>query len=125
MSKSKHCLWLVQTANDTPLAVDVIMPSLSYQIITLPVCILIAVNLHMHYYYVCTVSPGFVVDPPRDPGSGILWARRRRPGKGKALTGGGGVRWSSEVNITRAEVTQCSKCGQTKPEVRGISLERD
>jgi palmitoyltransferase len=101
------------------------MPGLSYQIITLPICILIAVNLHMHYYYVCTVNPGFVEDPPRDAGTSILWARRTKPGKGKALTGGGGVRWSSAVNITRAEVTQCTKCGQSKPEVRGFSSGHD
>ncbi|RDB29669.1 hypothetical protein Hypma_014965 [Hypsizygus marmoreus] len=30
---------------------DVIMPTLSYPIISLPVCVLIALNLLMHYFY--------------------------------------------------------------------------
>ncbi|KAF8072281.1 DHHC palmitoyltransferase-domain-containing protein [Lyophyllum atratum] len=93
---------------------DVIMPSLSYPIITLPICLLITFNLFMHYFYVCTVKPGFVDDPPAEPGRNILWARRSKPPKGKALMGG--ARWSSVLNVTRAETTQCSKCGQTKPE---------
>ncbi|KAF5374532.1 hypothetical protein D9615_009074 [Tricholomella constricta] len=93
---------------------DVIMPSLSYPVITLPACLLIALNMFMHYFYVCTVKPGFVDDPPPEPGRNILWARRSRPPKGRAMSGR--VRWSSVLNVTRAETTQCSKCGQTKPE---------
>lgn len=91
------------------------MPNLSFQIITLPVCSIIALNLFMHYFYVCTVRPGFVDEPPAEPTHNILWAKRSRPRKGTALTGR--VKWSSVVNITRAETTQCSKCGQMKPEV--------
>ncbi|KNZ75818.1 putative palmitoyltransferase ZDHHC16 [Termitomyces sp. J132] len=93
---------------------DVIMPSLSFQIVTLPVCLMIALNLFMHYFYVCTVRPGFVDEPPAEPGHNMLWAKMSRPRKGKALMGR--VKWSSIVNVTPAETTQCSKCGQTKPE---------
>lgn len=101
------------TKNDTSLrsSVDVIAPSLPYPIISLPVCLMIVLNLFMHYFYVCTVPPGFGEDLPQEPGSGILWARRKRRGPTA------GVRWSPEVNVTKAEVTQCSKCGQIKPEV--------
>lgn len=89
---------------------DVIAPDLSYPTISIPICVLITLNLLMHYFYVCTVPPGFAEDPSRELESGVLWARR----KDRGLTGG--VRWSPVVNITKAEVTQCSKCGQTKPE---------
>ncbi|GLB45772.1 putative DHHC palmitoyltransferase family protein, partial [Lyophyllum shimeji] len=73
-----------------------------------------ALNLFAHYFYVCTVRPGFVDEPPAEPRRSILWARRSRLAKGRALTGG--VRWSSVLHVTRAETTQCGKCGQTKPE---------
>ncbi|THH19200.1 hypothetical protein EW146_g1916 [Bondarzewia mesenterica] len=58
-----------------------------------------------HYYLVCTVSPGFVDDPPLVQGHGITWAKRIDP------TPVSGVHWSTELNITRAEVTKCRKCG--------------
>ncbi|KAF9457954.1 DHHC palmitoyltransferase-domain-containing protein [Collybia nuda] len=103
---------------------EVISPTLACKPLTLPLCVLIAANLHAHYYYVCTVPPGFVEDPPREGGGGLLWARKRGNGngggRGRVLTGGrgggGGVRWSEEVRVTRAEVTRCGKCGQAKPE---------
>ncbi|PPQ80293.1 hypothetical protein CVT25_003690 [Psilocybe cyanescens] len=95
---------------------DVIAPDLSYPIITIPICILIALNLLTHYYYVVTVSPGFVDDPPREPGTGILWARKgTKKGKQRVLTGG--VRWSTRgVKITPASHTKCWKCKKTRPE---------
>jgi palmitoyltransferase len=70
----------------------------------------------MHYYYVCTISPGFVDDPLREPGHGIMWAKKRGLKESKALTG---VRWSREegIKITKALATKCRKCGQIKPEV--------
>jgi hypothetical protein len=91
--------------------VEVIAPELSFPIITIPICLLIALNLLMHYFYACSVPPGFVEDRTRQLGSGVFWARK----KGERLTDD--VEWSSQVNITKAEVTQCSKCGQTRPEV--------
>jgi palmitoyltransferase len=74
----------------------------------------------MHYYYVCTISPGFVEDPPLEAGQGILWAKK----KGRRnLTG---VQWSEEggIQITKASVTKCRKCGQLKPEVSALSRAR-
>ncbi|KAJ7607930.1 DHHC palmitoyltransferase-domain-containing protein [Roridomyces roridus] len=91
---------------------DVVMPSLSWPLISFPICLLIVLNLFMHYYYVVTVPPGFVEDPPREPGSSIFWATKNGPPRGE-LTG---VRWSKELVITRAAVTRCRKCGQSKPE---------
>ncbi|KAJ7759461.1 hypothetical protein DFH07DRAFT_1023886 [Mycena maculata] len=91
---------------------DVVMPSLPWPLISGPLCVLIALNLVMHYYYVVTVSPGFVEDPPREPKDSVFWASKRRQKEGK-LTG---VRWSNELVITRATVTKCRKCGQSKPE---------
>ncbi|KAJ6572634.1 DHHC palmitoyltransferase-domain-containing protein [Mycena sp. CBHHK59/15] len=91
---------------------DVIMPSLMWPLLTGPICVLIALNLFMHYYYVVTVPPGFVEDPPRDPKNSVLWATKRSPRHGE-LTG---VRWSNELTVTRATVTKCRKCGQLKPE---------
>ena len=74
---------------------DVIMPSLRWPLLSGPFCALVATNLLMHYYYVVTVSPGFVEDPPREPQRSIFWAKR---------TGGG--RWDDDVVITRV----CGLC---------------
>ncbi|KAJ7679345.1 DHHC palmitoyltransferase-domain-containing protein [Mycena polygramma] len=93
---------------------DIIMPSLMWPLISGPICVLIALNLVMHYYYVITVSPGFAENPPAvdSAPSSIFWASKRSPRRGE-LTG---VRWSNELLITRAAVTKCRKCGQQKPE---------
>ncbi|KAJ8084617.1 hypothetical protein PM082_003391 [Marasmius tenuissimus] len=93
---------------------DVVMPTLSYPLISGPICILIALNLFMHYYYVCTIPPGFVDEPPREPGNSLLWSKPRTFQNKRPLTEG--VRWSSELNVTKASVTRCRKCGQLKPE---------
>lgn len=66
----------------------------------------------------CTVSPGFAGDPPNLVSDGLLWAKRRDPSQHRPLTG---VHWSSEINITKAAVTRCAKCGETKPEVCPVS----
>lgn len=77
----------------------------------------------MHYFYVCVIPPGFVDEPPREEGHGILWAKKRSKASNRVLTG---VRWSEEGNskITRAATTKCRKCGQLKPEVRATSINR-
>jgi palmitoyltransferase len=99
------------------LTVDVIMPSLMWPLISGPICVLIALNLWMHYFYVVTVPPGFVDDPPLDSAPNrMLWASKKAPRHGE-LTG---VRWSNELVITRAAVTKCRKCGQQKPEVSNV-----
>ncbi|KAH7928299.1 zf-DHHC-domain-containing protein, partial [Leucogyrophana mollusca] len=86
----------------------VIQPTLPLPWLTTPPCILIAMNLFAHYYYVCTVSPGFVheYDDAHEGGRGILWARRKRPG---------GAGWDA-VALSRASVTKCRKCGVMRPE---------
>ncbi|KAF9479632.1 zf-DHHC-domain-containing protein [Pholiota conissans] len=94
---------------------DVIAPNLSYPYISIPICILIALNLFMHYFYVVTVKPGFIGEPPVEPGTSFLWAQKPGKGKQKALTGG--VRWTSKgVRITPAGYTKCVKCASTRPE---------
>ncbi len=95
-------------------SVEVIQPSLAWPWVTTPICLLIALNLFAHYYYVCTISPGFVNEPPRVAGAGLLWARRRREAGSGPLTG---VRWSEDMHVTRAETSKCRKCGEMRPEV--------
>ncbi|KAF4596187.1 hypothetical protein EYR38_007562 [Pleurotus pulmonarius] len=93
---------------------DVVLPGLQWPLISWPLCIIIALNLHMHYFYVCTVPPGFVEDPPRSVPESFLWAKK--PQRKRALTSG--VSWSSgdSVKITKAEPSKCRKCG-TRPEL--------
>ncbi|KAF8831607.1 hypothetical protein HHX47_DHR1000451 [Lentinula edodes] len=93
---------------------DVVMPSLAYPWLGGPICLLIAFNLLVHYYLVVTTNPGFVEDLPRGAGKGFLWATPRNMSKERPLTEG--VRWSTELNVTKAELTKCRKCGQQKPE---------
>lgn len=93
-----------------------ILPSLPWPVVTNPLCVVIACNLFMHYYFVCTVPPGFSDDPQRPTRSGWLWAKRRATAGSGASTGG--VRWShDDVDITEAELTRCGKCGLMRPEV--------
>ena len=110
--------YMTQFSQGISSTVEVVRPTLPLPWLTTPICALIAFNLFMHYFWVCTVAPGFVEDPPREHGSGWLWAQprsRRRP-----LTGAG-VRWSEEVNITRASWTRCKRCKELRPEVSGYS----
>jgi len=88
----------------------IIQPDLPWPWLSTPLCLLLATNLFTHYYYVCTIPPGFVTDPPRQPGSGLLWANKRHaPGRA-------GVRWSEHTHVTKADMTQCGRCGQIRPE---------
>jgi hypothetical protein len=96
-------------------SVDVILPTIPWPWLSVPPCILIIINLFGHYYFSCTVSPGFAGDPPRRVGHSFIWAKKRRT-HGRASSNG--VYWSSHLNITPASSTKCPKCGETKPEVR-------
>lgn len=88
----------------------VIQPSLPLRWFTTPPCILIALNLFTHYYYVCTVPPGFVQDEVSHPGSGRLWASPSRRTSA-------GVRWSNRgVTLLTASTTACRRCGLMRPE---------
>ncbi|EGN98748.1 hypothetical protein SERLA73DRAFT_181375 [Serpula lacrymans var. lacrymans S7.3] len=97
---------------------DVIQPTLRFPWLTTPPCILIVCNLFMHYYYVCTIPPGFIQDGPREAKGGILWAGEK-PNSSEQRRG---VRWSGEdglgsgIKISKANLTMCKKCGQTRPE---------
>lgn len=98
-------------------SVDVIAPTLNYPLLSIPICVLIALNLTAHYYYVLTVSPGFVEDGPRAEGAGLLWATKRKPM--------GGVHWSDgDVRTTKAGETRCRKCLKIRPEVSKPILEK-
>jgi len=92
---------------------DVVAPSLPIPWLSVPICILIATNLFVHYFYVCTISPGFVSDPPHTPGTSWLWAGKRTTPRRRELTG---VQWSDEVNVTRATTSKCRRCGEMRPE---------
>ncbi|GJE89925.1 hypothetical protein PsYK624_060370 [Phanerochaete sordida] len=92
---------------------EVILPTLRWPWLATPVCLLIAVNMFMHYYYVCTVRPGFVTDPPVQSDSGWLWAKRRKQSRSRPPTG---VRWSEELHMTKPSLTKCKRCGEMRPE---------
>jgi hypothetical protein len=97
----------------------VVQPGLPLPWLSSPPCMLIAVNLFMHYYYVCTVRPGYIDEPPRYPGTSFLWASPSRPRRQLTTSG---VRWSSpELEIVRANITRCKRCGEMRPEVSCIS----
>lgn len=101
--------------------VDVIAPSLGVPLITFPVCALLAINLHVHYYYVCTVRPGFIDEPPQEAGRGLLWSIRRdfhskpRDGLLSGLSVG-----MPDVEVTVAETTRCRRCHKLRPEVSSL-----
>ncbi|KAH7903924.1 DHHC palmitoyltransferase-domain-containing protein [Hygrophoropsis aurantiaca] len=81
----------------------IIQPDLPLPWLTTPPCVLIAANMFMHYYYVCTVPPGFVDGAdPQPPRRSLLWATHPPAS----------MRWNS----VPASTTRCRKCGQTRPE---------
>jgi palmitoyltransferase len=96
-------------------SVDVILPTIPWPWLSILPCFLIIINLFAHYYFACTVSPGFASDPPQRVGHSFIWARKRRA---YSISQTDGVHWSSPLNITPASTTTCPKCGQSKPEVR-------
>lgn len=66
-----------------------------------------------HYYYVCTVSPGFADDPPSTittrQGMGWIWAKTRESRRD--------VQWSDELNLSVPKYNKCKRCGIQRPEV--------
>ncbi|PPQ66674.1 hypothetical protein CVT24_008827 [Panaeolus cyanescens] len=109
---------------------EVIAPTLSYPIISIPICILIALNLYMHYFYVITVKPGFIDDSHspsthynhrRSSSSSILWAAKKSKSSKPKLTRG--VNWTSGVKITPASTTVCRKCQKVRPEYQNLTLQ--
>jgi palmitoyltransferase len=92
--------------------VEVILPTLPYPLVATPICILVAVNLIMHYYYACTVPPGFVDAPPQKHGIGFLWARQ----PDSVARGEDPIR----MKIIPASMARCRKCNVDRPEVRQL-----
>ncbi|KAH9042253.1 zf-DHHC-domain-containing protein [Lactarius pseudohatsudake] len=92
---------------------DVILPSIAWPWLSTLPCLLIILNLFAHYYFACTVSPGFASDPPPRTGNSFIWAKKRQTPH-RPLTNG--IRWSANLNITPASTSRCSKCGGSKPE---------
>ncbi|OAX42724.1 zf-DHHC-domain-containing protein [Rhizopogon vinicolor AM-OR11-026] len=89
----------------------VIQPNLPLPWLTTPPCLLIALNLFVHYYYVCTVPPGFVQDEPSQPGDSLLWASLSRTSPSS------GVWWSNcGIILYTASTSQCRRCGMMRPE---------
>ncbi|KAK7443764.1 hypothetical protein VKT23_015548 [Stygiomarasmius scandens] len=120
---------------------DVVYPTLSYKLITGPICFLIALNLWTHYYLVCTTPPGFVDSEPPQPATvfpkSLLWASPRKPRNDYAYRAVSPTSSPLEnglslderrdrdrsLNITRAEVTKCRKCTLMRPE--GLPMDSD
>lgn len=83
----------------------IVRPTLPFPWLTTPACTLVALNMFMHYYYVCTISPGLVGDPLVLPGSGLLWAL---PSHRQSSF--------SSAEMVKARMTRCKKCGEMRPE---------
>ncbi|KIJ52373.1 hypothetical protein M422DRAFT_25993 [Sphaerobolus stellatus SS14] len=91
---------------------EIVAPTLSFPVITIPICILFATNMFANYYYVCTVPPGFVDDPAETQttreGRGILWARKQRNGRA--------LQWSDQPKLSEPQYNKCKRCGIVRPE---------
>ncbi|KAF5334722.1 hypothetical protein D9758_017361 [Tetrapyrgos nigripes] len=115
---------------------DIVYPTLSYKLLTGPLCILIALNLFTHYYLVCTTPPGFVDAEPMQSATTFpqswTWARPRKA-KSRAANGyrpletvdaeEGSLEEAGldEWNITKADMTKCRKCTAMRPECKPSS----
>jgi palmitoyltransferase len=97
---------------------DIIAPGLSYPVLL--ICILITINLYMHYYYAITIPPGFLQDPPHSPMNSLLWAQKKDNGKQAIVRG---ATWTENgVKITPGCPTKCRSCRTFRPEVRLIFI---
>jgi palmitoyltransferase len=95
----------------------VIAPNLRWPLLTVPLCILAATNLIAHYYFVCTVRPGFADDVSARPAEGMLWAAPLEQSPSRSS----GVHWTENVRVTKAHMTRCKRCGVIRPEVSKLS----
>ncbi|THU96387.1 hypothetical protein K435DRAFT_892742, partial [Dendrothele bispora CBS 962.96] len=77
---------------------DVIYPTLPFELLTVPICIFVALNMFTHHYSVFTIPHG----------CGRSTTVQNKMVSGDERTG--------RLNITRAEITMCRKCGQMRPE---------
>ena len=110
--KYTHTLGALRVPNVFFYLVTVVQPSLPLPWLSTPPCLLIVVNLFVHYYHVCTIPPGFIDDPPRYPGTNFLWASPSIP---KSTLG---ARWSYPgLEILNASVSRCKRCGVMRSEV--------
>ncbi|KAL1748248.1 DHHC palmitoyltransferase-domain-containing protein [Schizophyllum fasciatum] len=84
---------------------DVVLPSLSAKVLTVPLCIWLAVNLLGNYYWACTMRPGIVGDDQ---------PRRRAWLYAAKKTGDPVMRRNFQV--TPARCTRCKRCQRSRPE---------
>lgn len=117
-----ECIWRSSDAFLHDAIDGVIAPSLSYPIISIPICLLVTLNLYMHYFYAVTISPGFLDDPPRDSVNSFLWARKSSLDKGENTMIQGASRSEKGVKITPASTAECQKCEKLRPEVNLLIL---
>lgn len=100
--------------------VDIIAPSLPLRIITTPLCGLIACNILAHYYWACTVPPGFADEHTRLSGA------RNRPEAAwrtyliapeRSSQPDIRAQWTQD-DLLEGRPSRCNKCGSIRPEVR-------
>ncbi|THU79026.1 hypothetical protein K435DRAFT_845582 [Dendrothele bispora CBS 962.96] len=97
-------------------------------LLTGPIRVLIVLNMFTHYSLACTIPPGVVdAEGPQLPKTflkHLLWASLKRSTDDHAYralspleNGFRGDERTGRLNITRAEITKCRKCGQMRPEI--------
>ncbi|THU93705.1 hypothetical protein K435DRAFT_902875, partial [Dendrothele bispora CBS 962.96] len=85
---------VILISTGTVCSFDVIYPTLPFELLTVPICIFVALNMFTHHYSVFTIPPGC----------------------GRSITVQNVSKASSMFNFTRAEIPMCRKCGQMRPE---------
>ena len=90
---------------------DVVLPTLSAPVLTIPLCMLLVVNMLGNYYWACFMPPGVVGDEVarRRP---WLYARKKR----------GDPVMRRNFAVTTARCTMCKRCRKNRPEVRVLWL---
>ncbi|EJD37742.1 zf-DHHC-domain-containing protein [Auricularia subglabra TFB-10046 SS5] len=95
---------------------DVIEPTLPFRLLLTPLCVLIAGNMFAHYYYACTVPPGFTQGPVAPGARGTAEGDRMPEPRGWNWAPMRRDRREWEMQMTPARVTLCRRCGGRKPE---------
>ncbi|TRM66858.1 DHHC palmitoyltransferase-domain-containing protein [Schizophyllum amplum] len=84
---------------------DVVLPTLSAKVITVPICVLLIANVLGNYYWACRIRPGMVgIEQPKR--SAWLYAKKKR----------GDPTMRRNFQLTPAKWTGCKRCQRNRPE---------
>nr|GAT46352.1 Zf-DHHC-domain-containing protein [Mycena chlorophos] len=103
---------------------SILWPTLPFPLLTTPLCVLIALNMHGHYFLAIRVPPGFV-DPGQPPPSANASLLPAAPTRRAGRIEDSAVMWATpmrghngakKATMSKATLTKCRRCAVNRPE---------